>query len=141
VGDGGFVKQISIGLSHPFDVEEVEGGWLVACENAHHVELVGDGDSGDGGGDRPSLGKVGGGPGQADGEFWNPTALAVVPRLGLVVRDLDRIQVFTNPDAIAMAAMSPCCVAWMTVVARSVLRRRVLLIVRPGGVAFGAGRL
>jgi hypothetical protein len=79
------------------DVEEVEGGWLVACRDSHTVEFVGDGD-GDGGigGGRPSLGMAGGGYGSGDGEFRNPTALAVVPGLGLVVREDDngRLQVF-----------------------------------------------
>ncbi len=79
------------------DVEEVEGGWLVACRDSHTVEFVGDcdGDAGDGGG-RPSLGKAGGGQGSGDGEFWYPSALAVVPGLGLVVRDCwnNRLQVF-----------------------------------------------
>jgi hypothetical protein len=138
VDDGGLVKQIAVGLTHPFvspyDVEEAEGGWLVACRDLHRVEFVVDGDSGPGGGGEwPSLGKAG----RGDGEFWYPTTMADVPGLGLVVRDLYRIQVFTTPEAIAMAAMSPCRVAWMTVVARSVLRRRVLL--RQAGVSVGEG--
>jgi hypothetical protein len=127
VGDGGFVRRMATRLSYPNDVEEVEGGWLVVCEGSHTVEFVGDGIGGGGG--RPSLGKAGGGYGSGDGEFYNPTALAVVPGLGLVVREAGnrRLQVFATPDAIAMAAMSPCRVAWMGVVARAVLRRRVLV--------------
>ena len=85
-------------LDGPFDVEEVEGGWLVACHGSDTVEFVGDGVGGDGGG-RPSLGMAGllglfGGSG--DGEFDGPSALAVVPGLGLVVREWDncRLQVF-----------------------------------------------
>ncbi len=95
VGDGGFVRHMAMGLSGPFDVEEVEGGWLVACWDSHTVEFVCDGVGGDGGG-RPSLGKAGGGSGSGDGEFRWPTALAVVPGLGLVVRELGnpRLQVF-----------------------------------------------
>ena len=53
VGDGGFVRHMVRGLSHPTDVEEVEGGWLVACCEAHTVEFVGDGV----GVGRPFLGK------------------------------------------------------------------------------------
>jgi hypothetical protein len=89
------------------------------------VEFVGYGVGGDGGG-RPSLGKAGGGYGKGDGEFWAPTALAVVPGLGLVVREVSnrRLQVFATPDTIAMAAMSPVRVAWMAAVARGVLRRQ-----------------
>jgi hypothetical protein len=109
------------------DVEEVEGGWLVACWTSHTVEFVGDGAaaSGDEGG-RPSLGKAGGGAGSGDGEFKYPAALAVVPGLGVVVRESwgERLQVFASPDAIAMAAMSHMRVAWMVAAARAGLRRR-----------------
>jgi hypothetical protein len=78
------------------DVEEVEGGWLVACEGSHTVEFVGDRVGGDGGGCRPSLGKPGGGSGDEGGEFSAPVSLAVVPGLGLVVREYvsGRLQVF-----------------------------------------------
>ena len=86
VGDGGFVRHMATGLRGPRDVEEVEGGWLVACWDSHTVEYVGNGGGGDGGG-RPSLGKAGGGSGSGDGEFHGPIALAVVPGLGLVVRE------------------------------------------------------
>jgi hypothetical protein len=126
VGDGGFVRHMATGLGSPYDVEEVEGGWLVAFVDSHTVEFVCDGVGGDGGG-RPTLGKAGGGAGSGDRKMNYPTALAVVPGLGLVVREDGndgRLQVFATPDAIAMAAMSPCRVAWMTVVARAVLRRQ-----------------
>ncbi len=93
VGDGGFVRHIATGLSYPSDVEEVEGGWVVACPGSSTVEFVSDGG---GGGGRPSLGKVGGGGGSGDGQFVGPSALALVPGLGLVVRELGsrRLQVF-----------------------------------------------
>jgi hypothetical protein len=125
VGDGGFVRHVATGLNFPWDVEEVEGGWLVASFGSYRVEFLCDGDDGDGGG-RPYLGKAGGGEGSGDGEFDSPVALAVVPGLGLVVREYGngRLQVFATPDTIAMAAMSRVRVAWMTVVARGVLRRR-----------------
>jgi hypothetical protein len=124
VGDGGFVRRIATGLSYPRDVEEVEGGWLVACEGSDTVEFVCDGVGGDGGG-RPSLGKAGGGLGSGDGEFDSPSSLVIVPGLGLVVREdgNERLQVFATPDAIAMAAMPPARVAWMAAVARGVFRR------------------
>jgi hypothetical protein len=87
VGEGcGFVRHMATELDSPQDVEEVEGGWLVACDCSHSVVFVGDGDGGDCGG-RLSLGKAGGGEGSGDGEFDSPTALAVVPGLGLVVRE------------------------------------------------------
>ena len=59
--------------------------------------------------------------GSGDGEFQYPSALALVPGLGLVVRDIadgGRVQVFATPDAIAMASMSALRVAWMVAVAR-----------------------
>jgi hypothetical protein len=127
VVDGGFVRHVATGLDCPADVEEVEGGWLVACNRSNRVEFAGDGVGGVGGG-RPSLGKAGGERGRGDGEFHGPSALAVVPGLGLVVRELGnpRLQVFATPDAIAMAAMSPVRVAWMGAVARAAaLRGRV----------------
>jgi hypothetical protein len=136
VGDGGFVRHMATGLDYPRDVEEVEGGWLVACGHSSTVEFVGDSAGGDGGGGRPSLGKAGGGHGRGAWEFRYPSALAVVPGLGLVVREAgnSHLQVFATPDAIAMAAMPPVRVAWMAVVARGVLRR-----LSPSGVA-GEGR-
>jgi hypothetical protein len=125
VSDGGLVRHLVTGLGGPYDVEEVEGGWLAACWDSNTVEFMSDGVGGDGGG-RPSLGKAGGGWGSGDGEFMFPTALAVVPGLGLVVRERGngRLQVFATPDAIAMAAMSHMRVAWMGAVARAVPRRR-----------------
>ncbi len=127
VGDGGFVRHLLTELDYcPYDVEEVEGGWLAACYGSHTVEFLSE-DGPDFVGDGwPSLGNARGGWGTRDGEFWCPTALAVVPGLGLVVREAfndGRLQVFTTPDAIAMAAMSPCRVAWMAVVVRAALRR------------------
>ncbi len=110
VSDGEFVRDIASGLHQdlegvkgwkeggyvdgPTDVEEVDGGWVVAC-GYNRVEFVADG-AGDDGGGRPSLGKAGGGYGSGDGEFNCPSALAVVPGLGLVVRELNggRLQVF-----------------------------------------------
>jgi hypothetical protein len=136
VGDGGFVKHMATGLSDPRDVEEVEGGWLVACYGSHTVEFVDDVVDGDAGGGRPSLDKAGGVWGTRDGEFAYPSALAVAPGLGLVVREYGncRLQVFATPDTIAMAAMPPVRVAWMAAVVRGVFRR-----LKPCGVV-GEGR-
>jgi hypothetical protein len=63
--------------------------------------------------------------GSGHGELGSLAALAVVPGLGLVVREVGnlRLQVFATPDTIAMASMSHVRVAWMSVVARCVLRR------------------
>ena len=138
VCDGGFVRHIATGLRIPYDVEEVEGGWLVACisgrlvaggESANTVEFVSDGVGGDI--ERPSLGKAGGGTGSGDAEFNGPVALATVPGLGLVVRELyngGRLQVFATPDAMTMyTKMSSIRIAWMSTVARAVFNRRALL--------------
>jgi hypothetical protein len=75
VADGGFVRHLATGLRAPFDVEEVEGGWLVACCHSDSVEFV----SGDGGGVLASL------SGRDKGHVFRPVALTVVPQLGLVV--------------------------------------------------------
>jgi hypothetical protein len=60
---------------------------VVACWSSHTIECVGGGGVG-----RASLGKLGSG----DGEFECPSALALVPGLGLVVREVNsgRFQVF-----------------------------------------------
>jgi hypothetical protein len=123
VEDGSFARHVATGLSYSWDVEECEGGWLVACSGSHTIEFVG-GDVDGGGVGRASLGKWGIG----DGEFYCPSALALVPGLGLVVREegCSRVQLFATPDAIAMASMSPLRVAWMAAVARGTIRRRAL---------------
>ena len=119
VGDGGFVRHIATGLDGPLDVEEVEGGWVVACFRSHTVEFVSDG--GDGG--RPSLGKAGGGYGIGDGEFQSPSTMALVPGLGLVVRECwnYRLQVFSTPDMLAMRTMSDVRIGWMTATYRAIV--------------------
>jgi hypothetical protein len=116
VEDGSFVRHVTTGLNWPLDVEECEGGWLVACYNSHTIEFV------DGRGvGRARLGSWGSG----DGEFQYPSALALVPGLGLVVRDNDgRLQVFATPDSIAMASMSALRVAWIVAVTRGRLLRQ-----------------
>jgi hypothetical protein len=91
VEDGSFVQHLgATRVGSPYDVEECEGGWLVASLGSHTIEFVGGGVDGGRVG-RPRLGKFGSG----DGEFiLAPSALAIVPGLGLVVRDAGRVQVF-----------------------------------------------
>ncbi len=87
VEDGSFARHVATGLRGLYDVEECEGGWLVVCQTDHTIEFVG-GDVG-----RPRLGEEGIG----DREFLYPSALALVPGLGLVVREEGndgRFQVF-----------------------------------------------
>ena len=116
VDDGSFVRHVATRLIYPWDVEECEGGWLVACGLSHAVKFVSDGVGG-----RARLGEFGDG----DGELEAPSALALVPGLGLVVRETgnSRLQLFATPDAIAMASMSAWRVAWMVAVARGAARR------------------
>ncbi len=118
VEDGSFARHVATGLGYSWDVEECESGWLVACDSSHTIQFV------DGGGvGRARLGSRGSG----DGEFYCPSALALVPGLGLVVREVGnggRLQVFATPDAIAMDSMSATRVTWLSCVARAVIRRR-----------------
>jgi hypothetical protein len=97
VEDGSFARHVATELACPYDVEECEGGWLVACIGSCTIEFVG-GDVDGGGVGRASLGKRGSG----DREFMHPSALALVPGLGLVVQEVTngRLQVF-QPSGIA----------------------------------------
>ncbi len=118
VCDGAFVRHVTPGLVAPWDVEECEGGWLVACSGIFGwdtIEFVGG-----------AAGLV-----SLESEFSGPSALALVPCLGLVVRDLAHVQFFATPDTIAMASMSPCRVAWMVAVSRGLLRRRSTVTASP----------
>jgi hypothetical protein len=129
VEDGSFVRHVATGLDGPRDMEECEGGWLVACSSMCTIRFVGASGDMDRGG-RASLGKRGSG----DGEFNFPSALALVPGLGLVVREgggYGRVQLFATPDTVAMASMSPCRVAWMVAVSRGLLRRRSTVAASP----------
>jgi hypothetical protein len=75
VGDGSFVRHVVTGLSHPLDVEECQGGWLVACFGSDSIEFVG-------GAGRATLGQKG----SRDGRFRGPGALALTS-IGLLVRE------------------------------------------------------
>ena len=99
-----------------FDVEVAgDGGWLATSCCIHSVDWVSPGKH------RWSLlrKRNGGGNGRrgtGDGEFSSPYALALVPGLGLVVREFrnTRFQVFATADDMAMRAMSETRVAWMS---------------------------
>lgn len=115
--DGAFARHgaptvMPIGAGGSFDVEECEGGWLVA--GAGSIEFVSDG-----GATKTAIS-------QHDGQFCTPTAVAIIPGLGFAIREYGyngRLQLFATPDVMAMAVMSPCRVAWMTGVNRGVLHR------------------
>jgi hypothetical protein len=126
VEDGSFVRHVVTGLSLPFDVEECEGGWLVACfgPDTTGIEFV-SGNVHGGGEGRARLGKKGNG----DGDFICPSALALVPGLGLVVRECSnggRLQFFATPDAVAMASMAAARVGWLVAVARGAAHRALI---------------
>ena len=94
----------------------------MACYGSHTIEfvggVVGDGDDGD----RPVLGEEG----DEDRELFAPTVLALVPGLGLAMREDGnggRLRLFATLDAIAMASMSAPRVAWMVAVARCTAHR------------------
>jgi hypothetical protein len=126
VEDGSFVAHLAMWLSWSYDVEECEGGWLMACWNSDTIEFVG-GDVDGGGVVRARLGKWGSG----DRVFDGPCVLSLVPGLGMVVRELGnggRLLVFATPDVVAMASMSAARVAWMVGVARGVCHRRTAVM-------------
>ena len=79
------------------------------------------------GGKRLFLGETAnGGFGSGDEEFYYPSALALVPGLGLAVREwgnCGRLQVFSTPHMLAMRAMSASRVGWMTATYRAVVNR------------------
>jgi hypothetical protein len=135
VTDGEFLRHLATGAGVGHDVEEVEGGWLVACSSTLTMRLI-EPDVDDG--VPPVLGRDGGGRCSGDEGAFIPVCLAVVPGLGLVVRNHGNydLLVFATPDTIAMAAMSPARVAWMGAVARGMLlqsRQREHLAGAKGG--------
>jgi hypothetical protein len=75
VEDGSFVRHVATGLSLPYDVEECEGGWLVACRDSHTIEFVGGGDVG-GGGVGPGWARVAVGTGSSTAPQPWPWCLA-----------------------------------------------------------------
>lgn len=104
--DGSLVRLIASGLSALGDIEECEGGWLVVVSVGftRGLEFVSN--------DGVTRAKL----------MLNlPVSLALVPGLGLLVRDngLNRIYVFWTADMVAMDAMSAPRVAWCSAVARA----------------------
>ena len=118
VEDGSLVRQAATGPG-PRDVEVCEGGWMVACYEEDAVEYLGVGDDGGATG-RGRLGGSG-----VDKVLSTPVAVAVVPGLGLLVREYttNRLQLFADRDAVAMASMSAHRVGWMVAVVLAALQR------------------
>ena len=140
VSDGVFVCHAVSRLGgYASDVESCEGGWLVAFDFTHDVVFVPCPDedlcTGGGGG---SPGKMASEAGFSDdwkrldgrrvdaaSRFESPMALALVPGIGLFLREWrhESLRLFATPDAIIMGAMSPARAAWMVGVVRVILRR------------------
>jgi hypothetical protein len=58
-------------------------------------------------------------------DVLNSFALALIPGVGLMVRQSNKVQFYATPDAVAKASMSLCKVAWMTAVCRGITYVRV----------------
>lgn len=131
VADGSFVRHVAQQLDVPWDVEECADGWLVAAANAHMVahrqEEIDDGVvSGKWNPRHHRLSGVAYQSREQDGAQFRPVILALVPGLGLLMREYysERVEVFVFPDVIAMTAMSVCRVGWMVAVVRGMHCRR-----------------
>jgi len=110
--DGTFLRDITLlpyePAVFPSDVEECGAEWVMC----HPGGLVAVADNAND-------------PGTVARRYtvFNCLALALVPGLGLVVRHETGVQFFATPDAVAMAAMSSCKVAWMAAVCRGMFSR------------------
>lgn len=122
VDDGAFVRHVTdSGLFSPRDVEQVQGGWGVACEQWCGVKFIGDEDHADHA-DHPDL------PNQYGMNrtrlSHNPVTIAHVHGLGLVVRGLSKtsLDVMSTLDRmtmwVAIRQMSVLRVAWIGAVVR-----------------------
>ena len=116
VSDGGFANNLWVvvsGYDHPRDLAEVGcGAWVVTCPWTHSVLFI----DAEKGGSLFRVGRADCLEGSGCGEFSWPGGLAVVPGLGILVRDYGngRVQVLSTPSEIAMRAMSSIRVAWMS---------------------------
>lgn len=143
VADGTLQQHLAVDIRCPYDVEECQGGWLVARLNADRIDFVAaapcdfklESESGPrlpvGCGDSTSLE----GPvvtmtraelGAVQLEVGTPVAMSLVPDVGLFVRDYARncLQLFLSPDVVDMACMSADRVAWMVAVVRGTMLRQ-----------------
>ena len=91
VADGSPLDHVPTPGIYLSDVEECEGGWLVATGGGHSVVMV------PRAGGAP-IARLGGVQGSGDGQFNDVYSLALVPGLGLVVPDCynNRFQVFSQ---------------------------------------------
>jgi hypothetical protein len=144
--DGSFLGHVTTGLECPVDVEPCQDGWLVVSNIADCIYVVADGVGDEGGGccntsdgNCPGGGACGGSAsvrgvssgtvvhsmeraGEGGEALCSPSGLALVPGLGLVVRQAGNagcLFLLAAHDDIAMAAMSGHRMGWMVGVARA----------------------
>jgi len=102
--EGWFLRHVVLSPHTPMDAEECGGGaGYIVCTGKGGLVAVVERD-----------------PGVVVKEIvGSALALAPVPGVGLVVRHVAGLQFLATPDAVAMAAMSSCKVAWMAAVWRA----------------------
>jgi hypothetical protein len=111
---GAFLRHVACGLPCPRDMEAVhtKSAWLIACSfpapyglvSAHHATKE----------PRTTFRVLT----CNDERLPAKLSLAYLPEVGLITRDHVGFQFFTHLDAVALASMSACRVAWMTTVHR-----------------------
>ncbi len=115
MSDGSFVKSVLQERTLSADFVRCDNGWLVTCLFTNSVKFIKD--EGIAEHDEDTLGSFG----HELGYFHWPSVVAIVPDLGIVVREKGnecRVQVFAAQDTMAMRTMSKTRVAWMVAVAR-----------------------
>jgi hypothetical protein len=122
VSDGTFAGHVALGVSGSYDVEECEGGWLIATHASGilHVAV--------GAGPKPCTTTVVGRVGVDSEEcpLLELGTLAVVPGVGVAVWGSHlggHLHFFATTRDVAMASLSDVRVVWMVAVARSALAR------------------
>ena len=102
VEGGQLVHDISTEMKQPVDVEEVEGGWLVAPYLSPCLHFV----RADGSGHACALQDIVKG------------GICSVPDYGIAVCHIDRVNVYERSSVLAMRRMAPARVAWMVAVVK-----------------------
>lgn len=112
--DGAFSHIITTTM-WAYDVEECQGGWLVVGADAEPLQFFG----------TPSAASSVVKHADLD-EGW-PSALAIMPGVGLFARVNTRVQVYSTPDSRRFAGMSAARVAWLGCLHRAATARAVAL--------------
>ena len=122
VEDGTFAGNIAEYSNRVMDVEEVEGGWLMACSSPDMLQGRLGGQPGFGLGGHIAVG--GDMPSSSRNKY--ASALVTVPGLGLLVREAQHghLWMYSTPDLVKMRTMSCMRVAWMMGVSRGIQHRK-----------------